>query len=79
MSIRTLIEVNHDHLTRLLADPDALARSISDLCSAQHLAELNLANSAGRPHDLLNGLRLVLQRHHTTDVTVSTDYAKVRL
>lgn len=79
MSTRTLLEINHDRLHDLQKRPEILAEIMAELGMAVHGAALNETNSRGRALDLGHGVQLVLQRHHSTHVTVKTDYAEVRL
>lgn len=79
MSTRTLIEINHDQLHRLRERPEILAEILSELGCTVHNAAMNEANERGRALDLGHGVRLVMQYHHTTDVSVTTDFAAVRL
>jgi hypothetical protein len=79
MSTRTLIEINHDLLHRLQDDPSIMARILSDLGSTRYNGELNRANEKGQPLDIGCGVHLVMQRHHSDDITVKTRHTKVRL
>ncbi|HHT8992824.1 TPA: hypothetical protein ACT5B2_003869 [Burkholderia cenocepacia] len=79
MSTRTLIEINHDKLGQLHDRPELLAEIMSELGSTVHNAAMNEANERGRALDIGHGVRLVMQYHHTTDVSVTTDFAEVRL
>lgn len=79
MSTRTLLEINHDRLHDLRTRPELLAEVIDELGGSAHNAALNDANSRSRALDLGHGVRLVLQYHNATDVSVKTDYAEVRL
>lgn len=79
MSTRTLIEINHDLIYRLRTRPDLLAEIMSELASSAHNAALNEANSRSRALDIGHGVRLVQQYHHTTDVTVTSDFVEVKL
>lgn len=79
MSIRTLIEINHDRLHELQQRPAILAEIIFELGMSVHGAALNEANERGRALDLGHGVRLVMQRHHSTDVSVKSEYVEVRL
>ncbi len=79
MSIRTLIEINHDSLHRLIAEPEFLQHFLRELTGTTYNREFNAANEAGRALDIGHGVRVVLQRHHTTDVTVKTEYTEVKL
>ncbi|KVP77486.1 hypothetical protein WJ92_02580 [Burkholderia ubonensis] len=78
MSTRTLLEINHDRLHDLRTRPELLAEVVSELVGSVHTAALDEANSRGRALDLGHGVRLVLQYHHTTDISVKTDYAEIR-
>lgn len=79
MSIRTLIEINHDLLHRLQESPEIFAEILGRLGTSRYNAELNEANDGGRALDIWNGVRIVHQYHHSTRVTVKTEYAEVKL
>ena len=79
MSIRTLIEINHDMLPKLQNRPDIVMLILRELGSSMHGAVLNEANSLGKSLDIGHGISIVLQSHHTTEVTVSAEHATVRL
>ncbi|RKE35232.1 hypothetical protein B0G76_1293 [Paraburkholderia sp. BL23I1N1] len=79
MSTRTILEINHDHLGHLQKHPEIFAEILAELGMSIHGAALNKANERGHALDIGHGVRIVLQRHHSTDVTVQTDYAGVRL
>lgn len=79
MSTRTLIEINHDMLPRLQNRPDIMLLILRELGSSMHGAPLNEANECGRPLDIGHGIRIIMQRHHSTDITVTTEYATVKL
>jgi hypothetical protein len=79
MSIRTLIEINHDQLDRLIDEPDLLQNLLRSLAGTTYSREINEANEAGRSLDVDCGVRIVTQRHHSTHMTVKTHYAEVRL
>ncbi|VVD28456.1 hypothetical protein [Paraburkholderia dioscoreae] len=79
MSIRTLIEVNHDLLHRLQDSPEIIAEILARLGGSYYNGALNEANEAGRSLDIWNGVRIVHQYHHSTRLTVKTDYAKIKL
>ncbi|MDR8394993.1 hypothetical protein NE850_01470 [Paraburkholderia sp. USG1] len=79
MSTRTILEINHDRLGHLQTHPEIFAEILSELGMSTHGAALNEANERGCALDIGHGVRIILQRHHTTDVTVQTDYAGVRL
>ncbi|KVL59303.1 hypothetical protein WT01_15870 [Burkholderia cepacia] len=79
MSTRTLIEINHDVLHRLRERPDLLSEILTELGGCVHNAALNEANERGRALDIGHGIRLVMQYHHTSEISVTTDFAAVRL
>lgn len=62
MSIRTIIEINHDLLHQIRNDPHAFADA---LCSA-------VCDGSGRRKELLklHGARFLAQRHHSTALEV---------
>ncbi|KWF81263.1 hypothetical protein WL94_28225 [Burkholderia cepacia] len=78
MSTRTVIEINHDFLHRLLADPLALAETLRSVCS-DHQAELNDDNGRGRPLDLGGGIRIVYRRHHSEEARLTTKYVDIQI
>ncbi|MDF0501577.1 hypothetical protein POK33_12700 [Burkholderia cenocepacia] len=78
MNTRTIIEINHDFLLRLLADPLGLADTLRSVCF-DHQAELNDDNGRGRPLDLGGGIRIVYRRHHSEDARFTTKYADIDL
>lgn len=79
MSTRTLLEINHDMLPKLQNRPDIVLLFLRELGSSMHAAALNEANERGAPLDVGHGLSIVLQRHHTTEISVTTEYAAVKL
>lgn len=79
MSQRVLLEINTDHLHALKWDTEFWTNLLANLGSSHYSAELNAANEAGHPVDIGHGVRIVLQRHHSTDATVKTDYVEVKL
>ncbi len=79
MGTRTLIEINHDQLASLRGGPDVIDAILRNLGMTTYNALLNDANADGRALDIAHGVRIVLQRHHTTDVTVTTEYHTVKL
>jgi len=79
MSTRTLIEINHDLLHRLQSDPGIMQQIMRELGVSTHNGPLNEANGRGRSLDIGDGIRIVLQYHHSTEVAVTTDYAAVKL
>ncbi|MDN8071141.1 hypothetical protein [Burkholderia vietnamiensis] len=79
MSTRTIIEINHDFLLRLLlADPVALADTLRSVCF-DHQAELNDDSGRGRPLDLGGGIRIVYRRHHSEDARLITKYVDIQI
>ncbi|KVV49686.1 hypothetical protein WK90_01775 [Burkholderia cepacia] len=78
MSTRTIIEINHDFLLRLLADPLALADTLRSVC-CDHQAELNDDNGRGRPLDLGCGIRIVYRRHHSEEARFITKYVDIQI
>lgn len=79
MSTRTIIEINHDRLGRLQSHPEIFAKILLELGISMHGAALNKANDGGHALDIGDGVTIILQRHHSTRVTVKTDYAEVKL
>ena len=64
MSIRTIIEINHDYLGLKGDDPaDALRRLLQALRTSDITGQLNRA--AGAPIDVGGGVRVLAQRHHS--------------
>ncbi|AJW98877.1 hypothetical protein BM43_3162 [Burkholderia gladioli] len=78
MSTRTIIEINHDYLQRLLDDPLQLAVTLRSVC-CDHQAELNDDNGRGRPLNLGDGIVIVYRRHHSENVRVTTQYVDIEL
>lgn len=78
MSTRTIIEINHDRLPDLREHPEIFSIILSELGSSKHVSAINEANDRGHPLDIGNGIRIVLQRHHSTRVTVKTECAEVK-
>ncbi|KVN62738.1 hypothetical protein [Burkholderia anthina] len=78
MSTRTIIEINHDFLLRLLVDPVALADTLRSVC-CDHQAELNDDNGRGRPLDLGGGIRIVYRRHHSEEARFTTKYVDIQI
>ncbi|WP_322089968.1 hypothetical protein [Burkholderia cenocepacia] len=78
MSTRTVIEINHDFLHRLLADPLALADTLRSVCS-DHQAELNDDNGRGRPLDIGGGIRIIYRRHHSEEARFTTKYVDIQI
>lgn len=66
MSTRTIIEINHDHLT-LSAAAD-LVSLMSNLRLSTVTGLLNQSN--GDPVDWGGGIRILAQRHHSEAITL---------
>jgi hypothetical protein len=79
MSIRTIIEINHDQLSALKRDPEWWMNLLGNLGTAHYGAALNEANADGCPIHIGHGVRLVTQRFHDTATTVKNEYVKVKL
>jgi hypothetical protein len=79
MSTRTIIEINHDRLEHLQRHPEIFAQILLELGGSTHCAALNEANERSRSLDIGDGIQIVLQRHHSTGLTVKTDYVEVKL
>lgn len=61
MSIRTIIEINHDFLTNLRLDPERTMRLFDAL-------------KGPRPEEEFpQGVRLLAQRHHTEHLSLEVD------
>jgi hypothetical protein len=73
MSTRTIIEINHDRLPDLKKRPEIMALILGELGNSRYGAALNEANERGRPLDIGHGISFVLQRHHTTEVAITTE------
>ncbi len=72
----------HDHtdcLHELLERPDAVETMLLNLGGSTYNGALNEANEAGRPLAVALGITVVMQRHHSTGVTVTTEYQTVKL
>ncbi|AXK61492.1 hypothetical protein [Burkholderia sp. IDO3] len=78
MSTRTVIEINHDFLYRLLDDPVALAAMVRSIC-CDHQAELNDDNRRGRPLDLGGGICIIYRRHHSEVARFVTKFLSIDL
>ena len=74
MSIRTIIEINHD-LLAALDNPEALKKMVLNLAMGAHMPELN----NGETPEIAPGVRVLMQRHHSSNVTIQSDWAKVEL
>ncbi len=64
MSIRTIVEINHDNLNDLQEHPERLREIVECLYknNATKLAELRY---------LTNGVRFLGQRHHSDEMTIT--------
>ncbi|KVX53366.1 hypothetical protein [Burkholderia cepacia] len=78
MSTRTIIEINHDFLLRLIDDPIQLSATFRSVC-CDHQAELNDDNGRGRPLDLGGGIRILYRRHHSEAARFVTKYVDIDL
>ncbi|MPV69420.1 hypothetical protein [Burkholderia sp. BE17] len=78
MSTRTIIEINHDFLQRLLDDPVGLAVTVRSVC-CDHQAELNDDNGRGRTLDRGGGIRIVYRRHHSEEARLTTKYVDIQI
>ena len=79
MSIRTLIEINHDRLDDLIERPDVVETILRNLGGSTYNGALNETNDAGKPLAVALGVTIVMQYHHSTDVTVTNKYQTVKL
>jgi hypothetical protein len=79
VSTRTLIEINHDRLHQLIDRPELMRLFLEELGTSQHNAPMNEANARGHALDVGHGILIVHQYHHSTDVTVKTEYAEIKL
>lgn len=66
MSTRTIIEINHDHLT--LATASELVGLLSNLRMSVVTGLLNRNN--GDPVTWHTGIRILAQRHHSETITL---------
>lgn len=66
MSIRTIIEVNHDFLYALENDPQEWRRLIDALHSSAFNAELN----KGETPRVSSAIRILGQRHHSEQLKI---------
>lgn len=60
MSIRTLVEFNHDLLHILERDPDAMRKLVRAMLDAY----------VGTPNEPPNGVRIITSRHHSDGLEV---------
>lgn len=67
MSTRTIIELNHDYIARMTADD---WEAIKAMC---------LHHPDTKHYRQVDGVTVILQRHHTTDVTIKTEHQEVKL
>ena len=63
MSIRTIIEINHDYLHELSSDPEHWIDLLRAMRSSDLTGALNAAN--GKPVFRPPGIRILAQRHHS--------------
>ncbi|HEM7888524.1 TPA: hypothetical protein U2Q27_000706 [Burkholderia cepacia] len=68
MSTRTIIEINHDFVRRLLGDPVSLGATLRSVC-CDHQPELNDDNVRGGPLDIGDGI--VYRRHHSEEARMT--------
>ena len=61
MSTRTIIEINHDHLNRLMGEPEYMQRLLLLLSGTLFVADLN----KGSTPEPISGVRILAQRHHS--------------
>lgn len=74
MSTRTIVEINHDRLNDL-DNPEELKKFVMALKGGSFNFEL----SKGEQPEIARGCRVLLQRHHSTDVLIRTKYQDVKL
>jgi hypothetical protein len=79
MGTRTLVEFNHDYLSRLRDRPDIMACILYEIATSFHMCALNAANQDSQALDIGHGVRIILQRWHDTETVVKTEFAEVRL
>ncbi|CDY79410.1 hypothetical protein BGLT_02191 [Caballeronia glathei] len=77
MSIRTLVEINHDQLHALKWDVEFWENLVAQLGGTHYSSRLIEAN--GRPIDIGHGVRIIMQRHHSTECSVKSEYEEVKL
>lgn len=68
MSTRTVIEINHDHIANMTAED---WEAIKNMCL--HYPDLD------GHYRRVNGVEVLLQRHHSTDLILKTKYQEVKL
>lgn len=61
MSVRTIIEINHDYLNTLLEHPGYMAHLLHVLRGTTVAGELN----KGETPSPVSGIRVLAQRHHS--------------
>lgn len=69
MSIRTIIEINHDHLGRITTAE--LEDLVSQLSSSTVTGLLN--RSFPNPVNWSSGVRILAQRHHSETITIKVE------
>jgi hypothetical protein len=65
VSIRTIIEINHDCIGRQLG-PEVWAELLRALASSSVTGQLNRAE--GKPVNWTTGIRILAQRHHSETI-----------
>ena len=73
MSIRTIIEINHDRLSNL-ENPEELQR----LILALQMGVNEFLNKGEQP-EIAPGVRVLMQRHHSDRVTLKSEWSSVEL
>jgi hypothetical protein len=65
MSIRTVIEINHDYLYNWENHPEEAAKILwSVLCGGERIPEHTVS---------VYGIRVLIQRHHSTKCTIEVE------
>lgn len=72
MSIRTIIEINHDYLAKLT--PERLALLVDALKSSTLTRQLNFGSV-----EIVSGVRAVAQRHHSNECVVKISGLEINL
>lgn len=74
MSIRTIIEINHDHLT------DVTRAELLDLLNELRgsLVTGLLNRNDSKPFSWSTGVRILAQRHHSDELTLKTRFFEVK-
>ena len=74
MSIRTIVEINHDRLSSL-DNAEALLEMILNLRMGLYMPELN---NGGTP-EIAEGVRVLMERHHTSDVLIKSSWRELKI